>query len=385
MKKIAILGSTGSIGTQTLDICRWFKDDLQVIALAAGNNWQLLAEQALEFRPQVVALAANQHYQDLKQALSGTDIEIICGEQAAEQVAELSNIDSVVAAIVGLQGLPAVLAAITANHELILANKEALVAGGFLTMPLAKKHNCAIIPADSEHSAIYQCLLGERDAKRLILTASGGSLRHKSLAELATVTVADALNHPNWSMGNKITIDSASMVNKGLEIIEAHWLFGFDYQQIEVLIHPESIVHSLVLFGDGAVKGLLSPPDMRLTLQYALLLPKRPNNPVPTLDLAKIGSLNFEKPDFERFKALKLAYQAGQAGNSHTIAYNAANEVLAAAFLKGRIKFPLIGDGLEQVLCQHQGEKVQTAEDIFALDKQIRAITDKFVALAGNS
>ncbi len=384
MKKLAILGSTGSIGTQTLDICRWFKDDLQVVALAAGNNWQLLAEQALEFRPQLVALAADQHYQALKQALSGTDIEIICGEQAAEQVAALSNIDSVVAAIVGLQGLPAVLSAITANHELILANKEALVAGGFLTMPLAKKHNCAIIPADSEHSAIYQCLLGERDAKRLILTASGGSLRDKSLAELATVTVADALNHPNWSMGNKITIDSASMVNKGLEIIEAHWLFGFDYPQIEVLIHPESIVHSMVQFDDGAVKGLLSPPDMRLTLQYALLLPKRPPNPVPILDLAKIGSLNFQNPDFERFKALKLAYQAGMAGNSHTIAYNAANEVLAAAFLQGKIRFPLIGDGLEQVLSQHQGEKVQTAEDIFALDKQIRAISDKFVALAGN-
>jgi 1-deoxy-D-xylulose-5-phosphate reductoisomerase len=372
MKHIAILGSTGSIGRQTLEVCRWFPGELQAGALAAGRNWRLLAAQAREFKPQLVALADESAYRELKAELSGLPLEIAMGGEGLAAVAAWPPASTAVAAIAGLAGLKPAFAALDAGKQLALANKEVLVAAGALAMQAARQNKAAILPVDSEHSAIYQCLLGEPPPARLILTASGGPFRHKSAEELNSVTAEQALRHPTWDMGQKVTIDSASLANKGLEVIEAHWLFGMEYDNIDVLVHPESIVHSLVYFADGSVKAQLGPADMRLPIQYALLGPARPANSAPLLDLAAIGALNFSQPDTVRFPALALAYTAGRCGLSYPAAYNAANEVLGAAFLAGRIPFTAIGAGLDAALAAHSPCPLNDIADVLAVDEETR-------------
>ncbi|MCL2496344.1 MAG: 1-deoxy-D-xylulose-5-phosphate reductoisomerase [Clostridiales bacterium] len=379
MKHISILGSTGSIGRQTLEVCRWFPDELRVTALAAGADWQLLAAQAREFQPQVVALADESKYARLKEALSGVAVEIAMGKPGIIAAAQAPSAHTVVAAISGIAGLKPAFAALKAGKQLALANKEMLAAAGALTTAVARQKGLPLLPVDSEHSAIYQCLIGEPPPSKLILTASGGPFRLKSLAELHTVTAEQALRHPNWQMGNKVTIDSASLANKGLEVIEAHWLFGMDYDDIEVLVHPESIVHSLVRFADGAIKAQLGPADMRLPIQYALLGPARAANNAPPLDLARLKALTFHQADAERFPALPLAYAAGRAGDSYSAAYNAANEALGAAFLAGRIRFTAIGAGLQAALDAHKPQAVNDVEDVLDIDARTRAYTEIFI------
>ena len=380
MKRISILGSTGSIGRQTLDVCRWFANDLQVYCLAAGCNWRLLAAQAWEYKPQMIALADDSAYRDLKAELSGLSLEILAGEEGLIAAATEPQADIIVAAMAGMPGLKPAFAALKAGKQLALANKEVLVAAGALATNMVKKNDKPILPVDSEHSALYQCLLGEEQPAKLIITASGGPFRNKSKYELNTVTAAEALCHPTWNMGSKVTIDSASLANKGLEVIEAHWLFGLDYDDIEVLIHPESIVHSLARFADGSVKAQLGPADMRLPIQYALLGPARTANPLPPLDLAAIGSLNFAKPDNERFPALALAYAAGRAKESYAAVYNTANEVLGTAFLAGHISFTAISAGIEAALTAHRSQSLTCLEDVLAVDAQTRKFTERFIA-----
>lgn len=380
MKSISILGSTGSIGVQTLDVCRWFPEKLQVNALAAGSDWRLLAAQAKEFRPQMVALADEGAYPELKAELSGIPLEIAVGEVGLIAAAVWPQAHLTLAAISGIAGLRPAFAALSAGKQLALANKEVLVAAGDLATAAARQNNAFIVPVDSEHSAIYQCLLGDEPPAGLILTASGGPFCRKSAKELKTVTAAEALCHPTWNMGPKVTIDSASLANKGLEVIEAHWLFGLDYDDIDVLIHPQSVVHSLVRFGDGSIKAQLGPADMRLPIQYALLSPARPPNPVPPLDLAAMASLEFSRPDTSRFPALALAYAAGRAGASAPAAYNAANEVLGAAFLAGRIPFTAIGAGLAAALEAHELRTLNNITDVLAADEETRAFTEQYIA-----
>lgn len=380
MKQICILGSTGSIGRQTIDVCRWFPERLSVTALASKGNWQLLAEEAREFRPRMVALADESKYLNLKQALAGLKVEIAVGEAGVAAVAQAVEAEIAVAAMPGLAGLKPALAALESGKHLALANKEVLVAAGELTTGLAQKQGCALLPVDSEHSAIYQCLQSEAPPAGLILTASGGPFRMKSADELHTVTAKEALSHPIWSMGSKVTIDSASLANKGLEVIEAHWLFGMDYDKIEVLVHPQSIIHSLVRFADGCVKAQLGPADMRLPIQYALLGPHRPANDTPPLDLSAIGKLTFEQPDTARFPALRLAYQAGRAGHSYPAAYNAANEALGEAFLAGRIPFTAIGAGLELALAAHHSRAIVSLDEVLDVDAWTRAGLASFIA-----
>ncbi|MCL1976439.1 MAG: 1-deoxy-D-xylulose-5-phosphate reductoisomerase [Firmicutes bacterium] len=372
MKNICILGSTGSVGLQTLEVCRWFKDELRVCALAAGSNWQLLAAQAREFKPQIVALYDKSAYLQLKAALKGLPVEIVVGEKGLCDAAVWPLAHQIIAAISGIAGLRPAFAALNSGKQLALANKEVLAAAGALAVKAALQQRVSIVPVDSEHSAIYQCLVGEVPPFKLILTASGGPFLSKSAAELTSIKVEEALCHPTWNMGRKVTIDSASLVNKGLEVIEAHFLFGVDYDDIEVLIHPQSIVHSLVRFSDGNIKAQIGPPDMRLPIQYALLGPKRAVNPLPPLDLAAYKTLTFEQPDFKRFPALALAYAAGRAGDSYTTAYNAASEILGVAFLAGRIPFTAIGSGIEAALEKHLPRPLLGIADVLAVDEQTR-------------
>ena len=379
MKKISILGSTGSIGRQTLEVCRWFPDQLQVVALAAAANLEQLAAQAREFKPQVVALADQSKYRQLSSELSGLKTEIVVGAEAAQIAAELTAADTVVAAIAGTAGLASALAALNAGKELALANKEVLVTAGPLVKALCQQKGLQIKPVDSEHSAISQCLQGEPVPTGLILTASGGPFRELSAAELATVTAEQALRHPTWQMGTKVTVDSASLANKGLEVIEAHYLFGLEYDKIEVVIHPQSIVHSAVRFADGSLKAQLAAADMRLAIQYALLGPDRLANPTPPLDLVAVGKLEFSAPDLNRFPALGLAYQAGRLGGSYPTVFNAANELLGQAFLAGQIAFPAIGAGLAHALEQHQPQQIKTLEDVLAADFETRHLMGEYL------
>ncbi|MCL1816566.1 MAG: 1-deoxy-D-xylulose-5-phosphate reductoisomerase [Clostridiales bacterium] len=380
MKTVGVLGSTGSIGLQTLEVCRWFPGELRVGALAAGSNVRLLAAQAREFKPQLVALADQSAYRELQAELSGLPVQIAMGEEGLNAVAAYAGSSMTVAAIAGIAGLKPTFAALEAGKQVALANKEVLVAAGALAMAAARRHNVTIFPVDSEHSAIYQCLAGEESfPAKLILTASGGSFRLKCMAELENVTAAEALCHPTWNMGRKVTVDSASLANKGLEVIEAHWLFGVGYDNIEVLIHPQSMVHSLVRFTDGSIKAQLGPADMRLPIQYAMLGSARLGNPAPVLDLADIGTLSFAKPDYARFPALKLAYTAGRSGSSYTTAYNAANEVLGAAFLAGRISFTAIGAGLEAALAAHTPCVLNNITDVLSVDAETKVFAEKYV------
>ncbi|WP_172252865.1 1-deoxy-D-xylulose-5-phosphate reductoisomerase [Saccharibacillus deserti] len=356
-KKIALLGSTGSIGTQTLQVVSEHPERFEVEALAAGGNIELLLEQIHLFKPSKVSVATREAAEKLKgQVPGGTSVYF--GEEGLIEIAAGTDADTVVTAVTGSMGLPATLAAIDEGKTIALANKETLVTAGHLVMRRAAEKGVSILPVDSEHSAIFQCLNGEPRDRLLgiTLTASGGSFRHLSRDDLANVTVEDALKHPNWSMGAKITIDSATMVNKGLEVIEAHWLFGLSYDEIGVLLHPESIIHSFVEFEDTSIIAQLGNPDMRVPIQYALTYPDRIPLKTKRLSLAEIGKLNFREMDFGRFPCLRMAYECGRMGGTAPTVFNAANEVAVARFLRGEISFLQIEDTLEKVVQRHESD-----------------------------
>ena len=341
IKNIAILGSTGSIGTQALDIIAKFPEQFKAFALTANNNWELLVKQALAFQPSVVVIANQEHYQKVKDALVHTDISVLSGERAIEEVVSYPQIDIVLTAMVGYSGLLPTISAINSKKTIALANKETLVVAGEIITDLVKKNSSEIIPVDSEHSAIFQCLVGEKQTsmKKILLTASGGPFRCKSIEELKYVTVKDALHHPNWDMGAKVTIDSASMMNKGFEMIEAHWLFDCEPDNIEILVHPQSIVHSMVQFCDGSIKAQLGVPDMHIPIQYALAYPTRLYSDQYMLDWSKVTQLTFEKPDFNKFPLLKYAFEAIKKGGNMPCILNAANEVAVKNFLNEKLHF----------------------------------------------
>ncbi|MEJ8302576.1 1-deoxy-D-xylulose-5-phosphate reductoisomerase [Saccharibacillus sacchari] len=354
MKKIALLGSTGSIGTQTLQVAAEHPEHFQVEALAAGGNIELLLEQIRQFKPSKVSVATKEAAESLKTQIPA-GIQVFFGDEGLIEIAAGTDADTVVTAVTGSMGLPATLAAIDEGKQIALANKETLVTAGHLVMRRAADKGVPILPVDSEHSAIFQCLNGEprKRLSSITLTASGGSFRNLSRAELAQVTVEDALKHPNWSMGSKITIDSATMVNKGLEVIEAHWLFGLSYDEINVLLHPESIIHSFVEFEDTGIIAQLGNPDMRVPIQYALTYPDRFPLRAKRLSLAEIGKLHFREMDFGRFPCLRMAYDCGRMGGTAPTVFNAANEVAVARFLRREISFLQIEDTLEKVMQQH--------------------------------
>lgn len=351
-KRLAILGSTGSIGTQTLEIVSRYPEMFTVTVLTAGSNADLLMEQAKLFRPETVVIGSEAHYKRLRDGLAGLGIEVLAGKEAFETVAASANVNTVVAAVVGFAGLRPTAAAVAAGKEVALANKETLVVAGEMITDTAARTGCRLLPVDSEHSAILQCIQGEPHAsiEKIILTASGGPFRNTPPEKLAKATPGEALRHPNWSMGNKITIDSATLMNKGLEVIEARWLFDVPAEKIDVLIHPQSIIHSLVQFTDGSLKAQLGVPDMRLPIIYALTYPDRVTTDLPRASLTEIGTLTFEKPDTQRFRNLTLAREALKAGGNMPCALNAANEVAVAAFLKDMLSFTGIADTVEYVL-----------------------------------
>ena len=343
---IAILGSTGSIGTQALEVIEAYPERFDLQVITAGKNADLLIKQALKFKPNMVVIGDESQLKAVKEALWKEDIHVYGGEEALCQVVQSTDVDLVLTALVGYAGLKPTIAAIEARKDIALANKETLVVAGQLIMNLARTYNVNIYPVDSEHSAIFQCLPGEggNAIEKIYLTASGGPFRGYSLEQLATVTKAQALKHPNWSMGAKITIDSASMMNKGLEVIEAHWLFNLKASQIDVIVHPQSIVHSLVQFKDGSIKAQLGLPDMKLPIQYALTYPERLPTEFPRFDFAQHPQLTFEKPDFGTFTNLKLSFQALEKGGNIPCALNAANEVAVQAFLEDKISFLQIAE-----------------------------------------
>ena len=378
-KNIAILGSTGSIGRQALDVIRANPDKFEVFALTANNNLDLLIEQACEFQPDVVAIANEKLYLQLKQALADQPIKVFAGMDAIAQLVEMEPIDLVLTAMVGYAGLKPTIQAIRANKTIALANKETLVVAGEIIGELALKHKTAILPVDSEHSAIFQCLAGEGNnpIEKIILTASGGPFRAKTIEELKTVTSAQALKHPNWDMGAKITIDSASMMNKGFEVIEARWLFGLTPDQIEVVVHPQSIIHSMVQFTDGSVKAQLGLPDMKLPIQYAFTYPDRIKSDFPRLDFGRYNELTFEKPDTGRFRNLALAYRAMEKGGNMPCIINAANEIVVAAFLKDKTGFLQMSDIIETVMQKATFIHKPNYEDYVMTDAQVRELTLK--------
>jgi len=350
-KHIAILGSTGSIGTQTLDVIKSHSDELTVEVLTANKNSNLLIKQAMEFNPNTVVIADESQYQKVKDALSNYDIKVFTGQESLAQVVQMNNIDTVVTAMVGYSGLQPTIKAIEAGKNIALANKETLVVAGDLITELVKQHKVFITPVDSEHSAIFQCLTGEPERiEKIILTASGGPFRNKTIDELHKVTPAQALKHPNWDMGAKITIDSATMMNKGLEVIEAKWLFGVNADKIDVVVHPQSIIHSMVQFTDGSIKAQMGLPDMKLPIQYALSFPDRWLSDFERMDFKKISTLTFEEPDTEKFRCLALAYQALEKGGNIPAIINAANEVAVDAFLKEKTRFMQIPEIIEDAM-----------------------------------
>lgn len=371
MKHIAILGSTGSIGKQTLNIVDQNKDDLKVVALAAGSNISELEHQVRKYRPEIVAVWDQEKAADLKQRLSDIEVDVYSGMDGLLAVATAEKAEMLVTAIVGMIGIRPTIAAIEAGKDIALANKETLVTAGHIIMPLAKKHNVRILPVDSEHSAIFQSLNGERGNKidKIILTASGGPFRGKTYEELEKVTVEDALKHPNWSMGKKITIDSSTMVNKGLEVMEAKWLFDVSLGQIEVVVHPQSILHSAVQFMDGAIIGQMGTPDMRLPILYALFYPERRTLYAEELDLFSVGTMTFERPDMETFFGLSLAYDAADAGGNVPTIYNAANEKAVAMFLDGRISYVEIPEIIASSMMEVFYKENPTLEEILETEK----------------
>ncbi|MBS6397722.1 MAG: 1-deoxy-D-xylulose-5-phosphate reductoisomerase [Clostridiales bacterium] len=365
MKKIAILGSTGSIGTQTLEVARENKD-LEIVALAAGANVKLLEAQIREFHPALVAVWTEEKAKELKSMTADLDVRIVCGMEGLLEVAVMPESELLVTAIVGMIGIRPTIAAMKAGKDIALANKETLVTAGHIIMPLAEECGVRILPVDSEHSAIFQCLNGESRTQlsRILLTASGGPFRGKKKDELKNVRVEDALKHPNWSMGRKITIDSATLVNKGLEMMEARWLFGVEPQDIQIVVQPKSIIHSMVEFVDGAVIAQLGTPDMKLPIQYALYYPERRYLPGERLDFWSMGQIAFEKPDMENFPGLKLAFDAAAGGGSLPTVYNAANERAVAKFLNHEIGFLDIPEIIGSCMAEHRIIEAPTVEQI---------------------
>lgn len=374
---VAILGSTGSIGTQTLDVIDRHSELFEVYALTAHSNIDLLVKQAKRYRPEVVAIADERHYKTLREALDGLPAKVFAGADSICQIAAMSPTDTVVTAMVGYSGLLPTVRAIEAGKKIALANKETLVVAGELVTDLALRNRVDIIPIDSEHSAIFQCLVGENEnsVEKLILTASGGAFRDTPKDDLRLATAADALRHPTWKMGAKITIDSATMMNKGFEVIEARWLFDIPIDKIEVIIHPQSIVHSMVQFCDGSIKAQLGQPDMRHPIQYALTFPDRLDAQVERANLADIHQLTFEKPDYEKFRNLRLAYDALRRGGNIPCILNAANEVAVDAFLKGKIGFFAMSDIIEQTISETAFISSPTLDDYIATDREARART----------
>ena len=376
MKRITILGSTGSIGTQTLDVVRKNKDKFQVVAISANSSIDLLLEQIMEFSPKYVAVYNKESALKLKAMIpENINIEVLIGMDGLVKICQLEEVNVVLTAVVGMIGLVPTMAAIKAKKTIALANKETLVTAGELVMSEAKKNNVEILPVDSEHSAIFQCLNGERkqDIEKIILTASGGPFRGKKREELVNVTKNEALKHPNWDMGRKISIDSSTLMNKGLEVIEAKWLFDVDVEDIEVVVHPQSIIHSMVSFRDSSVMSQMGCPDMRLPIEYALTYPERLKTDFERLDLAKVATLTFEKPDMETFPCLALAFKVLKLGGTYPAALNSANEFLVNEFLNDKIGFYDIPYYIEKTLDCHKNRVNPTLEDILEVDKETRA------------
>jgi 1-deoxy-D-xylulose-5-phosphate reductoisomerase len=373
-KKIAILGSTGSIGVQALEVIASHPDRLQAEVLTAQNNAALLIEQALKFNPNAVVIANESLYTQVKEALASTDIKVYAGENALSSVLQMDTIDMVLTALVGYAGLKPTISAIQAGKEIALANKETLVVAGELITKLAREKGVNIYPVDSEHSAIFQCIVGEFHNKieKVILTASGGPFRGKKIGELASVTKTQALKHPNWTMGAKVTIDSATLMNKGLEVIEAKWLFGLKPEQVEVVVHPQSIIHSMVQFGDGSIKAQMGLPDMRLPIQFALSYPDRLQSDFPRFDFMNYPALTFERPDTETFRNLALAFEALKRAGNMPCVLNAANEIAVEAFLKDKITFLKMPEVVEQCLSKMHYVANPALEDYVNTDKETR-------------
>lgn len=373
-KHIAILGSTGSIGQQTLDVIAANPESFEVEVLTAQNNAALLIEQARRFKPNAVVISNETHYPDVKAALGNEDIKVYAGDNALASVVQMDTIDIVVTALVGYSGLRPTIKAVEAGKTIALANKETLVVAGGLITKLAREKGVNIYPVDSEHSAIFQCIVGEFHNKieKIILTASGGPFRGRKKHELQNVTCTEALKHPNWSMGAKVTIDSATLMNKGLEVIEAKWLFGLEPQQVEVIVHPQSIVHSMVQFQDGSIKAQMGLPDMRLPIQFAISYPERLKSTFPRLDFTQYPNLTFEKPDTETFRNLALAFEAMNRGGNMPCVLNAANEVVVAEFLRNNMGFLEMSDIVEQCLAKMDYIKEPSYEDYVNTDKEAR-------------
>lgn len=379
-KRIAILGSTGSIGTQALQVIEEHADLFEARVLTAGRNAELLVEQARRFLPQCVVIADEARYDYVREALADTDVQVYAGADALCQVVELPSVDMVLTALVGFSGLRPTLSAIQARKPIALANKETLVVAGELVTRLALEHHVPLLPVDSEHSAIFQSMMGEEAApEKIILTASGGPFRSFTLDQLSQVTPEQALRHPNWDMGAKITIDSATMMNKGFEVIEAKWLFGMEAKDIEVVVHPQSVIHSAVQYADGAVKAQLGVPDMRVPIQLALSYPCRLASSFPRLDFFSVGSLTFEQPDQERFRCLALAYEALRRGGNIPCVLNAANEVVNLAFRQGRCGFLQMAELIERTLETIPFRKDNSLEDYLACDAEARRVAASFL------
>lgn len=377
MKRVALLGSTGSIGTQTLEIVREQKD-IEIVALAAGTNISLLEKQIREFQPRLAVLWAEKDAADLKERVKDLSVTVLSGMEGLLEIAVMPEAEILVTAIVGMLGIRPTIAAIEAGKKIALANKETLVTAGHIIMPLAEKYHVPILPVDSEHSAIFQSLHGERGNQihKILLTASGGPFRGKKREDLKLVRVEDALRHPNWSMGKKITIDSATMVNKGLEVMEAKWLFGVELSQIQVVVHPQSVIHSMVEYEDGAVIAQLGTPDMRLPIQYALYYPKRRSLSGKRLDFYQLASLTFEEPDFDTFSGLGLAFSAMEQGGNIPTAYNAANERAVALFLEGKISFLQIPEIIQACMEHCNYEKQPKVEQILETETEVYAFIE---------
>ena len=370
MKQIAILGSTGSIGTQTLEVVRE-NGDIQVLAMAAGNNIGLLEDQIREFHPKLVSVWSEEKAKELRDRIKDTDTEVMCGMDGLIAVSVYEDVEILVTAIVGMIGIRPTIEAIKAGKHIALANKETLVTAGHIIMPLAKEYGVSILPVDSEHSAIFQSLQGNehKSIHKILLTASGGPFRGKKEEDLLNIKVEDALKHPNWTMGQKITIDSSTMINKGLEVIEAKWLFDVDVDQVQVVVQPQSIIHSMVEYIDGAIMAELGTPDMKLPIQYALYYPERRYLPGERLDFWSLGKIDFEKPDMKTFYGLTLAYEAGRKGGSLPTVFNAANELAVSKFLNREIKYLEIMEIVEDCMRAHQNIEHPTLEQILDTEK----------------
>ncbi|ERJ59804.1 1-deoxy-D-xylulose-5-phosphate reductoisomerase [Sphingobacterium paucimobilis] len=374
-KSIAILGSTGSIGTQALDVIRSFPDKFEASVLTASNSVDLLIQQAIEFEPKLVVIINEEHSAKVQSALSHTDCKVLTGEEALIEAAAFIGVDIVLNAIVGSAGLRPTIEAIKSGKDIALANKETLVMAGELVMGLAREYDVKILPVDSEHSAIFQCLVGEENKiEKIYLTASGGPFRGKTTTDLAKVTREQALKHPNWAMGAKITIDSASLMNKGLEVIEAKWLFDLEVSEVDVIVHPQSIIHSIVQFEDGSMKAQMGAPDMRVPIQYALTYPNRLKNDFTRFNFLEHPALTFERPDIDTFRNLGLAYDALKQGGNRCCVLNAANEIVVDAFLKDELSFLGMSTVLEETLCQISNRESLSLEDYIAFDEESRLV-----------